>query len=68
MGLKTKVNANIGTSPDHIDIAQELAKLDVAVESGADAIMDLSTGENLTQIRKEILAASYVQGRNIKSP
>ncbi|GHT62819.1 phosphomethylpyrimidine synthase 1 [Endomicrobiia bacterium] len=60
-GLKTKVNANIGTSPDHIDIAQELAKLDIAVESGADAIMDLSTGGNLNQIRKEILAASHVQ-------
>ena len=60
-GLKTKVNANIGTSPDHIDIAEELAKLDVAVKAGADAVMDLSTGGNLTQIRKEILAASPVQ-------
>jgi phosphomethylpyrimidine synthase len=60
-GLKTKINANIGTSPDHIDIAEELAKLDVAVEFGADAVMDLSTGGNLLQIRKEILAASPVQ-------
>jgi phosphomethylpyrimidine synthase len=60
-GLKTKVNANLGTSPDHIDLAQELQKLNVAVKAGADAVMDLSTGGNLTQIRKEILAASPVQ-------
>jgi phosphomethylpyrimidine synthase len=60
-GLKTKVNANIGTSPDHIDITEELAKLGAAVKSGADAVMDLSTGGNLTQIRKEILASSPIQ-------
>ncbi|MCA6084967.1 phosphomethylpyrimidine synthase ThiC [Candidatus Endomicrobiellum agilis] len=60
-GLKTKVNANIGTSPDHIDIAEELAKLDAAVKAGADAVMDLSTGGDLVQIREKILAASPVQ-------
>ncbi|MDR1195043.1 MAG: phosphomethylpyrimidine synthase ThiC [Endomicrobium sp.] len=60
-GLKTKVNANIGTSPDHISLEEELAKLDAAVCAGADAVMDLSTGGNLTEIRKEILAASPVQ-------
>jgi phosphomethylpyrimidine synthase len=60
-GLKTKVNANIGTSPDHIDLDEELEKLDAAVAAGADAVMDLSTGGNLTQIRKEILARCPVQ-------
>ncbi|MCA6069757.1 MAG: phosphomethylpyrimidine synthase ThiC [Endomicrobium sp.] len=60
-GLKTKVNANIGTSPDCINLSEELAKLDAAVKAGADAVMDLSTGGNLTQIRKEILAVSPVQ-------
>jgi phosphomethylpyrimidine synthase len=60
-GLKTKVNANIGTSPDHIDLAEELVKLDAAVKAGADAVMDLSTGGDLAQIRKEILGASPVQ-------
>jgi phosphomethylpyrimidine synthase len=60
-GLKTKVNANIGTSPDHINLAEELAKLNAAVKAGVDAIMDLSTGGNLTKIRKEILTASPVQ-------
>jgi len=60
-GLKTKINANIGTSPDHIDLEEELAKLDTAVKAGADTVMDLSTGGNLMQIRKEILSASPVQ-------
>jgi phosphomethylpyrimidine synthase len=60
-GLKTKVNANLGTSPDHIDLDEELQKLDVAVKAGADTVMDLSTGGNLTQIRKEILATCPVQ-------
>jgi phosphomethylpyrimidine synthase len=60
-GLKTKINANIGTSPDHIDLGEELEKLDAAVAAGADAVMDLSTGGNLTQIRKEILARCPVQ-------
>ncbi|MDR1663006.1 MAG: phosphomethylpyrimidine synthase ThiC [Endomicrobium sp.] len=60
-GLKTKVNANLGTSPDHIDLDEELQKLCIAVKAGVDAVMDLSTGGNLTQIRKEILAVCPVQ-------
>jgi len=42
-GLKTKVNANIGTSSDFCDVTNELEKLRVAIESGADTVMDLST-------------------------
>jgi phosphomethylpyrimidine synthase len=60
-GLKTKVNANLGTSPDHISLEEELAKLDAAIAAGADAVLDLSTGGDLTKIRKEILDASPVQ-------
>jgi len=60
-GLKTKINANLGTSPDHINIKEELEKMKVAVQYGADAIMDLSTGGNLTEMRKEILAQCPVQ-------
>lgn len=60
-GLKTKVNANLGTSPDHISLKEELEKLDAAIKAGVDAVMDLSTGGNLAEIRKEILAASPVQ-------
>ena len=35
-GLRTKVNANIGTSGDHADIAEELQELEVAIAAGAD--------------------------------
>jgi phosphomethylpyrimidine synthase len=43
-GLSVKVNANIGTSGLASDLAGELAKLDVALAAGVDAVMDLSTG------------------------
>ena len=59
-GLKTKVNANIGTSPSHHDLTEELAKLNAAVKAGADAIMDLSTGGDLDQILDTILRQAPV--------
>lgn len=59
-GLRTKVNANIGTSQGSSRIAIELKKLEVAVDNGADAVMDLSTGGDLRKIRKAILEASRV--------
>ena len=52
-GLRTKVNANIGTSPDLFDLGTELKKLEAAVSSGADAVMDLSTGGDLSLFRKK---------------
>jgi len=55
-GLRTKVNANIGSSRDHADVRLELCKARVAEEAGADALMDLSTGGDLRAIRKAILA------------
>ena len=54
-GLKTKVNANIGTSPDRVSVKEEREKLRRAVIAGADAVMDLSTGGNLSSIRRMIL-------------
>lgn len=59
-GLRTKINANIGTSKDHHNLKEELKKMKVAITSGADAIMDLSTGGNLDEIRKAILKDSTV--------
>lgn len=59
-GLRTKVNANIGTSKDHMDLNLELKKLKTAVEAGADAVMDLSTGGNLAAIRKKVMKESAV--------
>jgi phosphomethylpyrimidine synthase len=56
--LSTKVNANIGTSSDFGDLSTELAKLWVALDAGADTVMDLSTGGDITAIRRAIIEAS----------
>ena len=57
-GLSTKVNANIGTSSDFGDIDSELEKVRVAIDSGADTVMDLSTGGDIQAIRQAIIASS----------
>jgi len=54
-GLKVKVNANIGTSMDIVDVEAEVRKAKIAKEYGADTIMDLSTGGDLDLIRRKIL-------------
>ncbi len=60
LGLRTKVNANIGTSKDDTSIDKELEKARVAVAAGADAIMDLSTGGPIDAIRAAIIAETRV--------
>ena len=55
-GLKTKVNANIGTSREHCFLEEEIKKLEVSIEAGADTVMDLSTGGNLDEIRKILIS------------
>jgi phosphomethylpyrimidine synthase len=59
-GLRTKVNANIGTSSDFCDLNTELRKLQTAIDFGADTVMDLSTGGDITAIRRAIMSASTV--------
>ncbi len=59
-GLRTKVNANIGTSMDVADEAREMEKLAAALDARADTVMDLSTGGDLTVIRRKLLAACPV--------
>jgi phosphomethylpyrimidine synthase len=59
-GLRTKINANIGTSKDRMSIDGEIEKLKAAVAAGADAVMDLSTGGPIVGIRSEILRHSTV--------
>jgi phosphomethylpyrimidine synthase len=54
-GLRVKVNTNIGTSPDHIDLEEEMAKIRIALKYKTDAIMDLSIGGELDSIRRSIL-------------
>ena len=59
-GLRTKVNANIGTSTSFPDIEKELDKLRVVLEAGADAVMDLSTGGVIDQGRRRIIEESTI--------
>ena len=56
--LRTKINANIGNSTLSSCPRQELTKLQTALRYGADTVMDLSTGANITEIRKQLIAHS----------
>lgn len=56
-GLRVKINANVGTSPDYTDIDEEVQKARVAVKYGADTIMDLSIGGDIDEARKRIIDA-----------
>ena len=53
--VTTKINANIGASDVRSSLEGEIEKMETALEAGADAIMDLSTGGDLDQIRQELL-------------
>ncbi len=54
--LRTKINANIGTSSVRSSVEAEIEKMKAALEAGADAIMDLSTGGDLDDTREKLLA------------
>lgn len=54
--FRTKVNANIGLSTEQSDCPQELKKLAIALEAGADFVMDLSVGPDLAELRGRMLA------------
>ncbi len=55
--LTTKVNVNVGTSQSLDSAEAEVEKALAAVQAGADAVMDLSTGGDLDQLRRKILDA-----------
>lgn len=59
-GLRTKVNANIGMSPDFMEPKEELAKLKAAVEAGADTVMDLSIAGEVLGMLKRIVKESPI--------
>jgi phosphomethylpyrimidine synthase len=58
--LTVKVNANIGASSARSSVKEEIRKMQTAVNAGADAIMDLSTGSGLDEIRRQLLAECTV--------
>ena len=59
-GLSTKTNANMGTSSVQDDHDHEMAKLEAALEYGAESVMDLSTCEHCDGTRKMFIDASDV--------
>jgi phosphomethylpyrimidine synthase len=59
-GLRTKINTNIGTSPDLCDINLEIEKAKIAVKYGTDTLMDLSISGNIDEIRRAIIKAVNV--------
>ncbi|NOQ28783.1 MAG: phosphomethylpyrimidine synthase, partial [Methanosarcinales archaeon] len=58
--VRTKINANIGTSADYQSVSEEIEKAGVAIRHGADTVMDLSTGGDLHEVLEKILDASIV--------
>lgn len=57
-GLRTKVNASIGTSSDIVDVEMEVAKARTAEANGADTLMELSTGGDFLEIRRRVIEAT----------
>lgn len=64
-GLRTKVNASIGTSSDIADFDLEVRKAKVAEEEKADTLMELSTGGNLDEVRRRILGECSLPVGNV---
>lgn len=58
--MRTKINANIGTSKDKVSIDSERKKLEVIIQYGADAVMDLSTGGPIRDLRNMMIRESAI--------
>lgn len=54
--LKTKINVNLGTSKDCLDLDMEMEKVMTAVNLGAEAIMDLSSFGDTQKFRRKLTA------------
>jgi phosphomethylpyrimidine synthase len=63
--LRTKVNANIGTSADFDKIEDEIKKVDYVIKYKADTVMDLSTGGDINAIRRALIARSSIPFGNV---
>lgn len=63
--LKTKINANIGSSGDFDKIDDELRKIDMVVKYKADTVMDLSTGGDVDKIRRALIERSTIPFGNV---
>ena len=59
-GLKTKVNANIGSSSESVSIDMELEKLGAAIDAKTDTVMDLSCGGDVTALRRKLISSCEI--------
>ncbi len=64
-GMRTKVNASIGTSSDICDIDGECRKARAAEEEGVDTLMELSVGGDLNAIRRAVLDTTTLPVGNV---
>ena len=63
--LKTKINANIGTSGDFSKIDDEVKKIEMVVKYQADTVMDLSTGGDVSKIRRALIKRTAIPFGNV---
>lgn len=56
-GLRTKINASIGSSSDIVDMDLEVAKAKAAENAGANTLMELGTGGDFLAMRKAVCDA-----------
>lgn len=64
-GLRTKINANIGTSGDYDKLEDELKKVDMVIKHKSDTVMDLSTGGDVSRIRRALIERSTIPFGNV---
>ncbi|ACV29141.1 Phosphomethylpyrimidine synthase [Anaerococcus prevotii] len=57
-GLRTKINVNLGISKDINDLDLEMQKVDMALDMGAESIMDLSNYGKTQEFRKRLIEKS----------
>jgi len=59
-GLRVKVNVNLGRSQTSSCLTEEVGKVGIALKYGADAVMDLSTGPDIDEVRSAVIDACPV--------
>jgi phosphomethylpyrimidine synthase len=64
-GLRTKVNASIGTSSDICDIGLEVEKARAAEEECTDTLMELSAAGDMDKIRRTVLDSTNLPVGNV---
>lgn len=64
-GLRTKINASIGTSTDIVDVDAEIRKAKIAQKAGADTLMELSVGGDLDEIRRRVIENTSLPVGNV---